>query len=119
MMDTKVGTDEKAPPADVAKEGWAAMKSGDAHVVAGSKNKLSAALSHVTPDSVLAGVSTICTESPHGAPKWAALTSSRAPSGVIARPPGLNGSPDGVTTLAKLIGVPAVLVAVLIGVTSC
>jgi short-subunit dehydrogenase len=54
MMDTKVGTDEKAPPADVAKEGWDAMKSGDAHVVAGWKNEVSAALSHVTPDSVLA-----------------------------------------------------------------
>ena len=54
MLDTKVGSDEKAPPADVAKEGWDAMKSGDAHVVAGWKNKVSAALSHVTPDSVLA-----------------------------------------------------------------
>ena len=54
MMDTKVGTEEKAAPADVAKEGWQAMKSGDAHVVAGWKNKVSAALSHVTPDSVLA-----------------------------------------------------------------
>ena len=54
MMDTKVGTDEKAAPADVAKAGWDAMKSGDAHVVAGWKNKVSAALSHVTPDSVLA-----------------------------------------------------------------
>ena len=54
MMDTKVGTDEKAAPVDVAKEGWEAMKSGDAHVVAGWKNKVSAALSHVTPDSVLA-----------------------------------------------------------------
>jgi len=54
MMDTKVGTDEKAAPADVAKEGWEALKRGDAHVVAGWKNKFSAALSHVTPDSVLA-----------------------------------------------------------------
>ena len=54
MMDTKVGTDEKAAPADVAKEGWHAMQSGAAHVVAGWKNKVSAALSHVTPDSVLA-----------------------------------------------------------------
>lgn len=54
MLDTKVGTDEKAPPADVAKAGWDAMKRGDAHVVAGWKNKIEAALSHVTPDSVLA-----------------------------------------------------------------
>ncbi len=28
------------------------MKSGDAHVVAGWRNKVSAALSHFTPDSV-------------------------------------------------------------------
>ncbi len=41
-------------PVDVAKEGWEAMKSGDAHVVAGLKNRTSAAPSHVTPDSVLA-----------------------------------------------------------------
>jgi len=54
MLDTKVGTDEKAAPADVAKEGWEAMKSGDAHVVTGWKNKVAATLSHLTPDSVLA-----------------------------------------------------------------
>ena len=72
-----------------------------------------------SPDSVLAGVETICTELPNDGPPPASATRRRAPSGVIASPPGLNGCPRGVTTAAKLIGVPAVLVAVLIGVTTC
>jgi uncharacterized protein len=54
MLDTKVGTDDKAPPADVAKAGWDAMKNGDDKVVADLKNKMEAAMSHVMPDSMLA-----------------------------------------------------------------
>jgi uncharacterized protein len=54
MMDTKVGTQEKDDAAKVAKDGWEAMKSGSGHIVSGWKNKLQAAMSHVTPDSVLA-----------------------------------------------------------------
>ena len=54
MLDTQVGSDEKTPPAGVAKEGYAAMKDGKDHVVAGWKNKLTAALTNVLPDSVLA-----------------------------------------------------------------
>ena len=54
MLDTKVGTEEKAPPADVAKEGYEAMKKGQDHVVAGWKNKLTAAMTNVVPDSMLA-----------------------------------------------------------------
>ena len=54
MLDTKVGSEEKASPADVAKEGWEAMKKGQDHVVAGWKNKVSAAMANVVPDSVLA-----------------------------------------------------------------
>ena len=54
MLDTKVGSGEKAPPADVAKEGYEAMKKGQDHVVAGWKNKLSAAMTNVLSDSVLA-----------------------------------------------------------------
>ena len=54
MMDTKVGTDEKMPAADVAKIGFDAMKRGDGDVVAGWKNKLQAAMAHVTPSTVLA-----------------------------------------------------------------
>lgn len=54
MLDTKVGSGEKADPADVAREGYDAMKRGEDHVVAGWKNKVSAALTNVVPDSVLA-----------------------------------------------------------------
>ena len=54
LMDTKVGTQEKDDPAKVARDGWDAMMSGAGHVVSGWKNKVQAAMSHVTPDSVLA-----------------------------------------------------------------
>ena len=54
MMDTKVGTAKKEDPAATARHGWDAMMSGAGHVVSGWKNKLQAAISHVTPDSVLA-----------------------------------------------------------------
>ncbi|HEX7688822.1 MAG TPA: SDR family NAD(P)-dependent oxidoreductase [Burkholderiaceae bacterium] len=54
LQDTQVGTDEKADPADVAKDGFEAMKKGEQKIVSGWKNKLQAAMAHVTPDSVLA-----------------------------------------------------------------
>lgn len=54
MMDTKVGSDEKMPASDVARIGFKAMMDGDAEVVAGAKNKLAAAVAHVTPSSALA-----------------------------------------------------------------
>lgn len=55
MMDTSVGTDDtKEDPAKTATNGWEAMMAGSAHVVSGAKNKIQAALSHVTPDSLLA-----------------------------------------------------------------
>ncbi len=54
MMDTKVGTSKKDDPADVAKTGYDAMMAGDAEVVAGLKNKVIAAVSHVMPDTQLA-----------------------------------------------------------------
>jgi short-subunit dehydrogenase len=54
MLDTKVGSDEKADPADVAREGYDAMKKGQDHVVAGWKNKMSAVMTNVVPDSMLA-----------------------------------------------------------------
>ncbi len=54
MMDTKVGTDEKDDPADVAKAGFDAMMDGDADVVSGLKNKVQAAMAHVTPAPLLA-----------------------------------------------------------------
>jgi short-subunit dehydrogenase len=55
MLDTKVGASEnKANPADVAKDGWDAMKAGHGHVVSGWKNKMQAAMAHVTPAAMLA-----------------------------------------------------------------
>jgi len=54
MLDTKVGTDAKDDPADVARVGYDAMVRGDGDVVAGWKNKLQTAVASVTPSSVLA-----------------------------------------------------------------
>lgn len=55
MMDTPVGKDDdKEDPAKTAANGWKAMMDGSAHVVSGTKNKVQAALSHLTPDSMLA-----------------------------------------------------------------
>lgn len=54
LMDTKVGVDKKQPADDVARIGFDAMMRGDADVVAGLKNKLQAAVAHVTPSGVLA-----------------------------------------------------------------
>ncbi len=54
LLDTKVGTDEKASAADVAKTGFDAMMKGDLKVVAGFANKVRAAVSHIAPDGALA-----------------------------------------------------------------
>jgi len=54
MLDTQVGQQQKDDPADVAATGYKAMMDGEAAVVAGLKNKIQAALAHVTPDGVLA-----------------------------------------------------------------
>jgi len=54
MLDTKVGTDEKDDPADVARVGYDAMLRGEGDVVAGWKNKLQTAVASVTPSAVLA-----------------------------------------------------------------
>lgn len=54
MLDTKVGTEKKQPPEEVARIGFEAMMKGDGDVVAGWNNKLRAAISHVLPSSVLA-----------------------------------------------------------------
>ncbi len=52
MMDTKVGSDEKDNPADIAKAGYEAMMAGDEQVVSGWKNKLQVAAAHVTPAEI-------------------------------------------------------------------
>jgi short-subunit dehydrogenase len=54
MLDTKVGTDEKDDPVEVAKVGYEAMLRGEGDVVAGWKNKLQTAVASVTPSGVLA-----------------------------------------------------------------
>ena len=54
MLDTKVGTDKKDDPDDVAKNGFKAMMSGEGGVVSGWQNKLEAAAAHVIPSERLA-----------------------------------------------------------------
>ena len=54
MLDTPVGETEKADPAKVARDGWEAMQAGSPHIVSGWMNKLQAAMSHITPDTLLA-----------------------------------------------------------------
>ncbi len=54
LMDTKVGTQKKDDAGMVARTGWDAMERGEGSVVAGLKNKLQAAVSHITPTGVLA-----------------------------------------------------------------
>jgi uncharacterized protein len=54
MMDTKVGTEKKQDPAEVAHIGFKAMMEGEGDVVAGFKNKLQSAIATVTPSVVLA-----------------------------------------------------------------
>jgi uncharacterized protein len=54
MMDTKVGSDEKMPASEVARIGFKAMMDAEAEVVAGMKNKVEAAVAHVSSSSSLA-----------------------------------------------------------------
>jgi len=56
MMDTSVGTAKKDDAAMVAETGWEAMMDDSGSVVAGLKNKIQAALSHITPTPVLAAM---------------------------------------------------------------
>ncbi|GAC1345732.1 MAG: SDR family NAD(P)-dependent oxidoreductase [Acetobacteraceae bacterium] len=54
MMDTSVGAAKKDEPFMVAETGWEAMMADKGSVVAGWKNKIQAAISHITPTPVLA-----------------------------------------------------------------
>ncbi len=56
MMDTKVGTQKKDDPADVAETGFTAMMNGDGDVVSGWANKLRTAIASVAPAGVMAEV---------------------------------------------------------------
>ena len=55
MMDTKVGTAKKDDAGKVARDGWNTMMDGGAHIVSGWKNKIQAAVAHVSPAALLAG----------------------------------------------------------------
>ena len=54
MMDTKIGTEKKMDPAEVAKQGYDAMLNGDGQVITGWQNKMQAAMSHILPAEQLA-----------------------------------------------------------------
>jgi len=54
MLDTKVGTQEKDDPADVAKVGYEAMMKGEGDVVSGWMNKLKSAIALITPSDMMA-----------------------------------------------------------------
>ncbi len=54
MLDTKVGTEDKMDPAEVANIGYQAMLDGEADVVTGLKNKMQVAMSKVLPSQVVA-----------------------------------------------------------------
>lgn len=55
MLDTKVGSDEKDDPADVAKDGFEALMNGDERVVSHSlRTKLQGRASRLMPDSAKA-----------------------------------------------------------------
>jgi short-subunit dehydrogenase len=54
MMDTSVGVAEKDDPAEVARNGFEAMKRGDGDIVSGFKNKIQSAVANVTPAPMLA-----------------------------------------------------------------
>ena len=54
LDDTKVGQAKKDDPADVAKVGWDAMKSGDSTVIYGLKNKVQLAATRMITDATTA-----------------------------------------------------------------
>jgi short-subunit dehydrogenase len=56
LDDTKVGQAKKDDPADVAKAGWEAMKSGEEAVIYGLKNKMQVATAGVMTDAMTAQI---------------------------------------------------------------
>ena len=54
LMDTKIGQQEKDDPAEVARIGYQAMKTGDDAVITGWKNKLQATMARVLPATTVA-----------------------------------------------------------------
>jgi short-subunit dehydrogenase len=54
MLDTKVGTEKKMDPAEVAKQGFAAMMGGEGDVVTGWQNKMQSAIATIMPAGMVA-----------------------------------------------------------------
>jgi len=54
LTDTEIGQAKKDDPADVARQGYDAMRRGDGDVVTGWYNKLQTAIANVTPAGMLA-----------------------------------------------------------------
>lgn len=54
MKDTKIGTEEKDDPADVARAGFDALIRRDSDIVTGMKNKIQTTVANVTPAEMLA-----------------------------------------------------------------
>jgi short-subunit dehydrogenase len=54
MLDTRIGGQQKADPAEVARQGFDAMMRGEGDIVPGWMNKLRSAIALVTPWSILA-----------------------------------------------------------------
>ncbi|GII05274.1 SDR family NAD(P)-dependent oxidoreductase [Planobispora takensis] len=69
MEDTKVGAGQKDDPAEVARQGFKALMSGDDHVVAGSKkNVVQAVAGKIMPESAQAKMTRRMTEPGSGDP---------------------------------------------------
>ena len=68
LEDTALSQLPKDAPAEVARQGYAAMKAGEAQVVTGWVNKVQAAVAAVTPAPVLAALHRTLAE-PRGAPR--------------------------------------------------
>lgn len=58
MMDTKVGTQKKMDPAEVARKGYDAMLSGEGEVITGWQNRMRVAMSRVLPAERVAKIHT-------------------------------------------------------------
>jgi short-subunit dehydrogenase len=58
LMDSKVGTEKKQPPDEVAKVGFEAMMKGEGDAIAGLKNKFQVAFAHLMPADTLAEMHT-------------------------------------------------------------
>lgn len=54
MLDTKVGTDKKDGAADVARQGFEAMKKGEGEIATGWMNKMQAAIARIAPSDATA-----------------------------------------------------------------